>query len=154
MIRSHAPRAITATSILIDAIREADGHGKKTFEVLKRRSHPEVRSAMRILRRTLMHDRTATHVAYSGRGMFHANPGTVWLEAFYDDLTRRPIGEYDVAVHGPLNVESVRKIHLARVPEARGVCGVNAEGERICVHSHPYPAGWTNPHVASSRTTS
>jgi hypothetical protein len=143
-------RTINATSILIDATRACDGHAKAMFALLATNPYLEARSSMRILRRTLNTDLTATHVVYSGGGAFRAVPGTVRLVAFYDDLTRPEIGLYDVAKLGPLTHSAIWKLHLERVSEARALMAVNADGAIVATHSHPYPAGWSNPHLAAA----
>ena len=87
---------ITATNLLRAVLRDVDNDGLKAREVLRESSHPEARSAGRILKRTLDGKPGATHVRYVGRGSFAADDPQLFIVAVDDDMqTTRALGPWN-----------------------------------------------------------
>ena len=138
---------ITATNLLRAVLRGVDNDGLKAREVLRESSHPEARSAGRILKRTLDGKPGATHVRYVGRGSFAADDPQLFIVAVEDDMqTTRALGPWNDVLRGKLKTNGAYGSHLvdqAKVelaPEATLIRVVNAAGTTIAFSPSTFTA--------------
>ena len=142
---------ITATNLLRAVLRDVDNEGLKAREVLRESSHPEARSAGRILRRTLDGKPGATHVRYVGRGSFAANDPQLFIVAVDDDMqTTRTLGPWNEVLRGKLKTNGaygsqlVDQAKAELAPQARMIRVVNETGTTIAFSPSTFAAHATN----------